>query len=142
MSKTDIKRMIKPLLKECVKEVLLEEGVLSNIVAEVAKGLSGNLIQEQRQPVAKTPQVSLEQSSRQKEMLLERRKKLMDAIGKDAYAGIDIFEGTEPLTSHEAGETKPLGKGSPLAGQAPGDPGVDISGIVALGGKNWKALVG
>jgi len=75
-------------------------------------------------------------------MLQEHRKKLMDAIGKDAYAGIDIFEGTEPLTSHEAGETKSLGKGSPLAGQSPDDPGVDISGILALGGKNWKALVG
>jgi hypothetical protein len=29
-----------------------------------------------------------------------------------------------------------------LGGQDPTDAGVDISGIVALGGKNWKALVG
>ena len=141
MSKTEIRRMIKPLVKTCVREVLLEEGILSNIVAEVAKGLSGNIIHEQRSPSPHAPRPEPDRVHT-RQMLQEHCKKLMDAIGKDAYAGIDIFEGTEPLTSHEAGETKSLGKGSPLAGQSPDDPGVDISGILALGGKNWKALVG
>ena len=37
MKKADLKQLIKPLVKECIHEVLLEEGLLSNVVAEVAK---------------------------------------------------------------------------------------------------------
>ena len=33
-----------------------------------------------------------------------------------------------------------MGQANPMSGQDPEDPGVDISAIVALGGKNWKAL--
>ena len=39
MKKSDLKELIKPLVKECIHEVLLEEGLLSNVVSEVAKGL-------------------------------------------------------------------------------------------------------
>ena len=38
MKKSELKTLIKPLVKECIHEVLLEEGLLSNVVAEVAKG--------------------------------------------------------------------------------------------------------
>jgi hypothetical protein len=31
---------------------------------------------------------------------------------------------------------------NPLANENPSDPGVDISGIFNMGGKNWKALMG
>ena len=40
MKPTEFKKLIKPLIKQTVKEVLFEEGVLSGIVSEVAKGLS------------------------------------------------------------------------------------------------------
>ena len=43
MKKSDLKKAIKPLVKECIQEVLIEEGLLSNIVAEVATGLQGNV---------------------------------------------------------------------------------------------------
>ena len=39
MKKAELKKVIKPLVKECIHEVLLEEGLLSNVVSEVAKGL-------------------------------------------------------------------------------------------------------
>lgn len=42
MKKDDLKRIIKPLVKECINEVLLEEGVLSNIVSEVALGMGAS----------------------------------------------------------------------------------------------------
>ena len=48
MKKADLKQLIKPLVKECIQEVLLEEGLLSNIVAEVAKGMQGNLVVESK----------------------------------------------------------------------------------------------
>ena len=34
------KSELKDIIKECVKEVLFEEGVLSNLVAEVAFGIT------------------------------------------------------------------------------------------------------
>ena len=39
MKRADLRRLIKPMVKECVRETLLEEGLLSNIVSEVAQGL-------------------------------------------------------------------------------------------------------
>jgi hypothetical protein len=68
----------------------------------------------------------------------ERRRQLLDAIGNDAYGGVDLFEGTKPA----APEMSATQAASPLANKDPSDAGVDISGIVALGGKNWKALIG
>ena len=48
MNKTDLKKLIKPLVKECIHEVLIEEGVLSSVVSEVAKGIQGNVIVENK----------------------------------------------------------------------------------------------
>ena len=39
MKKNDLKKVIKPLVKECINEILIEEGMLSNIVSEVAQGM-------------------------------------------------------------------------------------------------------
>ena len=39
MNKSDLKRTIKALVKECIHEVLLEEGLLSNLISEVVKGI-------------------------------------------------------------------------------------------------------
>lgn len=50
MKKNDLKRIIKPLVKECINEILIEEGLLSSVVSEVAAGLSGNLITENTAP--------------------------------------------------------------------------------------------
>ena len=48
MKKSELKKLIKPLVKECINEVLLEEGLLSNIVSEVAKGMQGQTIVSER----------------------------------------------------------------------------------------------
>ena len=135
MKKSELKRIIRPMVKECVQETLLESGLLSNIVAEVAKGLGGQVITEQKAaPAVHKPRVD-ETRSR---IMKEQRQRLLDEIGKDAYNGVDLFEGTRPA----APETSGAQAASPLGDKDPGDPGVDISGILALGGKNWKALMG
>ena len=41
MKRSELKKIIRPMVKECVQETLLEGGLLSNIVAEVTKGLGG-----------------------------------------------------------------------------------------------------
>jgi len=135
MNINEIKKLLKPLIKETVKEVLFESGVLSGIVAEVAKGMQGQVIQESKQTF-KQPQVM--NSGPTPDEVKRRKKELLDAIGKDAFKGVDIFEGVEKTRIPEQTQST---QGSPLAGLAPDDAGVDISGIVALGGKNWNALV-
>ena len=139
MKRTELKKIIKPLVKECVQETILNDGLLSNIVSEVMQGMGNQFLIENKETIV--PEQSNENSFRLQqleEQQKETRKRLLDEIGKDAYNGVDLFEGTRPL--RDTGSPSPTSQASPLSGQEPDDPGVDISSIVALGGKNWKAL--
>ena len=52
MNKNELKKILKPLIKECIKEVIFEEdGALSHIIKEVAGGLSGK--QQISEPAAR-----------------------------------------------------------------------------------------
>ena len=139
MKRAELKKIIKPLVKECVQETILNDGLLSNIVSEVMLGMGNQFLVENKEQVV--PVMSNENSV-QMEQLKERqnetRKRLLDEIGKDAYNGVDLFEGTTPI--RDSGQPSATAQASPMSGQDPEDPGVDISAIVALGGKNWKAL--
>ena len=64
---------------------------------------------------------------------------MLDAIGKDAYGGIDVFEGTTPMKSGGS-PGGPSAPNSALGDVEPSDPGVDISGL--LGGSSaWKQMI-
>ena len=86
MKKSDLKTLIKPLVKECIHEVLIEEGLLSNVVSEVAKGMQGNLVTESAHTPSR-PTSSQKSVRSNTKKLHEQRKKMMDAIGHDAYNG-------------------------------------------------------
>ena len=135
MKKAELKNMLKPLVKECIKECLYEEGILSSVVSEVVRGMGTTVIKEEVAPPAFAMPVRQQPSNNG--ALKEHKQKLLDAIGKDAYGGIDLFEGTTPASPDRSPELT-----SPLGDTDPSDPGVDISGIVALGGKKWKAFMG
>ena len=142
MKRSELKDIIKPLVKECVTEAFIEEGLLSGVISEVVKGLSTNIVVEQKTQAEEQPMFdkrSFEKASAVKAQISESRKKLLDAIGNDSYNGVDLFEGTTPATAQRSVGSQ---ASSPLSGHDPSDAGVDISGIIALGGKNWKALVG
>ena len=144
MNKNELKKLLKPLIKECIKEVMFEDGVLSGVVSEVARGMGATQIVEARAPQQKVQKENFaemrEQSLReQKQKIDEHRKKLMGALGKDAYNGVNLFEGTTPMASAGlAPGAAPVAQG-PLAGVASHDPGVDISGLLGTVGRNWKA---
>ena len=140
MKRNELKQILKPLIKECIKEALFEEGILSNIVSEVVKGLGTNTIVEQRAPAISKPIVN-EQREREyvRTQASDTRKQLLDAIGKDSYNGVNLFEGTEPL--RQAAASSGISS-SPLSNVDPGDAGVSIEGILAVGGSKWKALMG
>jgi len=135
MNKNELKKVLKPLIKECIKEVLFEEkGALSHIISEVADGLaigtSRNVVTERKQTARnnmklKQKAADQEQTVRANSALKEHKRKLLDAIGADAYGGVNIFEGTTPAPAPVSDDAS---KG-PLSGVDPRDPGVDISNI-------------
>jgi len=135
MKKDDLKKVLKPLIKECIKEVIFEEGTLSTIISEVMKGTSGS------QPIVETiakPKQNFVRQEGQRQEAKERKRKLLDSIGKDAYNGVNLFEGTSPAPAPAN-----TGGQGPLDSVAPNDPGVDISGIFSgQSAKIWKKLSG
>jgi len=142
MKRSELKTILKPLIKQCVKETLLEEGVLSSVIAEVVKGVAPALTENRQVHIQDNSkqQALLEQQKRQIEeekyqRLKEQKRKVLDATG----FGSEIFEGVKPLAEGGAPGSTP--SHSPLAGTDPDDSGVDISGIMALGGNRWKNLV-
>lgn len=111
MKKEDLKQIIKPLIKECLREVLIEEG-FTKMLSEV----------KQPQPTMRlTQQIKQENAKEQKINLQETKKKMLDAIGQ---SGFDPFAGSEPLK-----EDKEL---------ITGDPGIDISKLVGENKQVWK----
>mgnify|MGYP003674323769 FL=1 len=100
---------LKALVKECVKEVILEDGLLKSIVSEVAQGLGGSLvIERQEEPVPR-------HEAKFKEKMKSNRKQVLKSIGKGAYDDAKkkfdnpaLFEGTKPLPGG-GGSAGPLG---------------------------------
>jgi hypothetical protein len=85
VKKNELKKLIKPVVKECIHEVLLESGLLTNIVSEVAQGMSQNVIVENKQKQSdalfnENMQMK-KQVQKTNEQLKQHRKKLMDSIG-------------------------------------------------------------
>ena len=138
MNQAELKKMLKPLIKECVQEIILKEGLLSSIVSEVAKGIGGQLVVESKKPQQAQLSRPAQTDEDRERALKEHKRKLLDAIGKDSFRGVNVFEGTTPNIPEPISEGSPS---SPLSGQDPNDPGVDISSIVAMGGKVWKQLL-
>jgi hypothetical protein len=130
-NKDQLKNLLKPIIKECVKELILEQGVLSSMISEINSAkVQPSKVVENKEEVNK---VTL---ARKETKLTEAKNKLVSAMGSEVYS--NIFENLEPLTSYEAGHTK-TDLANPLSGQAPNDPGVDISSIPGMG--MWKTLV-
>lgn len=133
MKKSELKDIIKPIVKECINEVLLEEGLLSGIVSEVAKGMNAQPIVESRTSAPTISSPPPQDNAKMK----ETRRRMMEAVSKDAYNGVDLFEGTEAFTSYEASGGS--SKGGPDLGD-PRDAGVDISSIMGVSSKIWQAM--
>tara|TARA_Y100000592_G_C5436666_1_gene301083 strand:- start:645 stop:1055 length:411 start_codon:yes stop_codon:yes gene_type:complete len=135
MKKNELKKILKPLIKECIKEVIFEEGTLSTIITEVVRGTSSS------QPIVEVKNVENNEKRllARQEKSKAKRKKMLDAIGRDAYNGVDLFEGTTPAPAPSQGTR---GRGA-LSDVNPNDPGVDISSIFSPESSQiWKKLSG
>jgi hypothetical protein len=143
MKKSQLKQLLKPIIKECINETLIEQGLLSNIISEVVKGLQPAASLAAATSPSTDHEATIMESTRREMMeeqqrsLKEQKRKLLDAAG----LGANIFEGTTPLAKGGSpNETAPSGADA-LGGVDPNDAGVDISGIAALGGRNWKKMI-
>jgi len=135
MNKKELKKMLKPLIKECIKEVIFEDGTLSSIISEVMKGV-GQPIVEQKQSFPTKPKPQYETEEQARTRLDEQRRKMMDAIGGDAYNGVNLFEGTTPTTAQPS-EGAAQG---PLSGVDPNDSGIDISSVKGKSSAIWSKM--
>ena len=135
MNKQELKKILKPLIKECIKEVIFEDGTLSSIISEVVKGV-GNPIVETKQKFSNKQQPQYETDEQAKARLKKQRKKMMEAIGKDAYNGVNLFEGTTPAPAPQESS-----RGA-LSDVDPNDPGVDISSFMGKSSLIWEKMAG
>lgn len=122
MNTKEMKAMIKPLIKECIKEVLLEEG-LAKLISE-------------------SKQTTVVEKAKPATQVNEQRKRMLDEIGKSGYVNskFDPFSGTKPLTEAQASNSGP--STGPLKDIDPSDPGIDISKLMNGNKKIWNALMG
>jgi hypothetical protein len=125
MKKTELKNII----KECVREVIFEEGLISGLVSEVVQGLGAGKIS-----TSPGPSRSLQTDGATRHMS-ETKKQVLDAMGTTSYedakkkfSNPELFEGTKPIVENNGR--------SPLSGVEPNDPGVDISNIPGFG--SWS----
>lgn len=139
MNSNDLKKTLRPLVKALVKEAMQEE--LSTVISEIIKQTSNTTpIVERKQPTV-DPKLQQERLKAQQQAQNER-KKMLEEISKKSYGGINIFEGTTPLSKGgDLTESKSSAPSAadPLAGVDPHDPGVDIGGLLKLTG-GWKQI--
>lgn len=141
MKKEQLQKVLKPLIKECIKEVIFEEGILSGLIKEVAVGLGSQHTIVESAPAAESQDFSRQRVELQQEAraaMEEKKRRLEESMGA-SFSG--VFENTEPLSSGGTPQSEGSAQ-SPLAGYAPNDAGVDISSIMNLGGgQNWKKMI-
>ena len=162
MKKSELKKMLAPIVKECIEEciheALFDSGIVTNVVAEVMRGINIPQLVESvapraarsvPQPVELSEVVAPAKMSSvvnggnsanailQKKRLEHRselnatRSKLEEQFSKSL--GVNIFEGTTPVPADSGG-----GAQSPLGDVDPSDPGVDLTNIPGLTTLNFK----
>ena len=142
LKKQELKKIIQPIVEECVKDALLTSGLLTSVISEVIAGVQKGLITEQAHQQPEAQRLVQEQktiSENERRKILENKKKLLDAIGTSSYNGVDVFEGTKPIK--KGGSTNPSSGGyKAFDGVDPNDPGVNIDKLASTLGGVWKKL--
>lgn len=144
MKKEELKTILKPVIQECVREMIAEKGFLSSIISEVYSA-SGNraVVQETRQPNYEKREAEFirEKTQKTSQALLEHKKKLMDAIGKNAYGGVNVFEGLQPIDEGKKPSSRPdHSPPSALEVLDPGNTGgINIDRIPGMG--KWASVL-
>jgi hypothetical protein len=130
MKKSELKQLFKPLIKECLNEILIEEG-LKKVVEETIK-----------KPKEIVEKVSFENSEKQliaskideKKQRLEELKKKYSNAAFNPFAGTDSPSEDDYLVGED--EIEPLAHPN-LAGNR----GVDVSSLFSQNKGVWSAMM-
>jgi len=132
MKASEFKKILKPLVEQTVKEVLLHDGVLSKVVSEVARGLTTTLMSESSQSVRKT--ASNKNNDETEKEYLKKKQERIKRLNESMPFETSVFEGVSEMPKESSS--------GPLSGVASADSGIDISAIQKLSSGKWKKLAG
>ena len=134
MDKNSLKKIMKPLIKECLTEILYEQG-LNRIIEESIKSKQKEVVREEASYETREAQFMKQTATPKINKLQEAKKALLEKIGKN---GFDPFAGSVPLNEDSSGNiTESMNPDMALhPGLAGG--GVDISGLIGKNKSIWK----
>ena len=138
MKKQDFRKLLKPLIKECIKEVMIEDDMFTNIMVGVINEMK--VLHPQRKPQSPPRDDSfiLEQRRDQLETDRQRRIKLLNEKTNLIVGGVNVFENVEALTEEQARGRSAESAPGALSGVSPHDEGINISGLMNLAGGKWN----
>ena len=139
MNSNDLKKTLRPLVKQLVKEAMQEE--LTTVISEIIKQTSSVQVVEQRQVQPQINKKLQEDRVVEKQKQIEERRKRLEEFSKNSFGGMNLFEGTTPTPAPRdvSGTKGAESVASPLAGVDPSDSGVDISGLLKMTG-GWRQI--
>ena len=109
------KSELKNIIKQCIREVIFEEGALTKIVAEVAQGMSiGQTTIQESKPIAPTGNSQVRQRIMQE---VGGRPTRQETELEKKFKEMPFFAGTQPLSENKNPQ---------------GEAGLDISNIPGM----------
>lgn len=139
--KAELKKLIKPIIKECIMEFFVEQG-LTKVIAEAKQAAPA--------PVQKKAPVVMPRGNPMGQIVEAKAAESRNIIVKELkQAGImtdkfNPFANTQALDEAQAApvQNERAMAMNPLRDIDPSDPGVDISGIMGIAAGQWKAHLG
>lgn len=127
-----LKKIIKPLIKECLNEILLEQG-LKKVIEEAVRvqpqeTQQNSYVEKERKFISKTV-------TKQPNKIEEGKKVLLEKIG---MGGFDPFAGSVPVDDPTGTEVSLNPEVSVLPGIS--GRGVDISSLMGSNKQAWKNI--
>jgi len=136
MDKVSLKKVIKPVIKECLKEILFEEGIIKIVQESIqnsrpilsSKGLENNYSSKEREFIKKN-------TERPKTSLEEAKKKLLQEV---AMSGFDPFAGSEPIPQDSSNQFHEENTQESRLMAGIQGAGIDISRLMNANKKSWN----
>jgi hypothetical protein len=138
MDKNSLKKVIKPLIKECLTEILYEQG-LNKLIEESIKAKSREVVKESKEEeVYETKEkqfIGLGQQNK-RTSLQEAKKTLLQKVGN---SGFDPFAGSVPVENDKEELNESINSDVSVLPGIKGR-GVDISSLIGQNKQIWKSF--
>lgn len=122
------KEMLKNYIKECVREVILEEGYIAKIVSETITGVhnSGLLAEQRETPIRDEHNLKERKKINKGKTINPVRSIMLEEMSKNAYGGVNVFEDITPINEEKKASPRGISY-SQQTGMEYDDPGIDLN---------------